>query len=678
MAGMDARAYPRSQLRDSPVPFRGTGSTIRQMSAEGAAQQTLASLLREAEGARRLGLLGVSRHAFLAAAQEAIEVDDVSSLVTAALGIGGLWVNEHRDVVDRATARSIWARARAAAAPGSLEQTRLIVREAAEAVYEGAPSEPVEAAVEQLRTFGDDGATAEALSLLHHVRLGPAHARERLALADEIIRLGASARSELLMLMGLCWRTIDLFLLGDPHAGQCLTEFRERSERTGTEAFQFIVDVLDAMLLARGGKLEEAEQTAAKGLERGISAGDPDAPAYHGSLLTALRWWQGRAGEVLDVARELAVSPRLGAGEHVYVAAVALLSASVGDSEAATEALAQLNEIGLSKLPDSSIWLTTQFLVVEAAFMLGDARTAEEAAELIAPFAALPVMPSLAVTCLGSARRSLGLAAALSGDLDGAVVHLESAISADRALRSRPMILVTEHTLAGVLRARGQRGDSERAASPGPLETRAERMGMTLQPLPEWLTGTVGRARQKRATLIRVRSGWAIELSGRTTVLPDLVGFQYLARLITEKGRDLDTMSIVSPEALPPSGPAEPLLDREAIRLYRQRVKELEGLLSEAGLPSRRATYYEEELETLRAALSSATGLHGHPRSFPADRERARTAVRKAIVRAIESLGSAEPELASHLRLSVETGTRCRYTPGPSWTLDVRLTDEER
>src|SRR5262245_3633982 len=47
----------------------------------------------------------------------------------------------------------------------------------------------------------------------------------------------------------------------------------------------------------------------------------------------------------------------------------------------------------------------------------------------------------------------------------------------------------------------------------------------------------------------------------------------------------------------------------------------------------------------------------------PADHERARTAVRKALVRAVESIAAAEPALGEHLRASLTTGARCRYDP---------------
>jgi hypothetical protein len=154
-----------------------------------------------------------------------------------------MWVHEHRDVVERAAVQALWERASDMAEPGSLDEARLVVRTTAEGVYNGGPIEPVVAALEVVRTFGDDRAVAEALSTLHHVMLGPEHADDRLELAGELITSAARANDPLLALMGLCWRTVDLFLLGEPRARQSLTELRERSVAADCAAVTFITDV---------------------------------------------------------------------------------------------------------------------------------------------------------------------------------------------------------------------------------------------------------------------------------------------------------------------------------------------------------------------------------------------------------------------------------------------------
>jgi len=293
------------------------------------------ALVDAAEASRQAGLLAESRAAFTEAAAVAAEEEDGQALALAALGVGGIWVYEQRDFLQRAALEALWRRARMSVPEGSLIAARLDVRTAAEAVYEGGPVAAVERAVEIVIAFGDDAASAEALSLLHHVQLGPSRARSRLGMAEEIVRLAASADNPLLGLMGLCWRTVDLFLVGDPHAEQSHQELRERSEAAGCEAIAFVADVVTATCLARRGRLADAEVTAASALERGKAAGDPDAPAYFGAMLAALRWWQGRAAEIIDLVRAASASPRLGPNDHVYVAADAVLYSDGGGKRAA-------------------------------------------------------------------------------------------------------------------------------------------------------------------------------------------------------------------------------------------------------------------------------------------------------------------------------------------------------
>jgi tetratricopeptide (TPR) repeat protein len=633
------------------------------------------ALLEVAETCRRAGRLAEARQRFLEAAAVAEENGDKQSLVLAALGAGGLWVHEHRDVVERARVEALWQRALDMAEPGSLDEARLVVRATAEGVYNGGPIEPVVAALGVVRAFGDDRAVAETLSTLHHVMLGPEHADDRFELAGEMITSAARANDPLLALMGLCWRTVDLFLLGEPRARQSLTELRERSAAADCAAVTFITEVLDAMMLARAGKLHEAEQAAALAFERGTSAGDPDAPAYYGAMIATLRSWQGRAAEVLDVVRTIAASPRLGLNDHAYIAADGVLSATVGDLDAAEEALARLNGIGLGNLPRSSTWLTAQLLASEAAYLLGDAETAMAAAEQLRPYINLPVMPSLAVVCLGSAEYGLGLAAVLTGELDDAVAHLQSALRVDRRLGSRPMATLTEHALGQALTARAAPGDAELA---GDLEhraqDRAEAMGLVLPQPPLWLRSQRRRTASKgtrHAVIDRVDGGRCrIEVDGRSTLFADRVGMSYLAQLVEKPGQDVDVFALVADGRLPRE-PEEPILDDEALQQYRRRMQELRSLLARGTASRAESERCRNELQTLTEGLRTVTRLGGRSRNFVGSHERARTAVRKALVRAIEVIASTEPGLGDHFVESISTGASCRYTPDPHWSVTV-------
>jgi hypothetical protein len=634
------------------------------------------ALLEDAEASRRAGRLADARAGFTAAARAAETAGDSDTYVAAALGVGGIWVHEQRDVVAQAAVQALWARARTLVAPGSREEARLAVRQAAENVYLGEPMQAVVAAADVVRSFHDEAATAEALSLLHHVQMGPRYAEVRLALAEEIVAHATRAGDSLLTLMGLCWRTSDLFLLGDSRAGQSLEELRERAASEGCEALGFAADALGTMVLVRAGRLEEAEVAATAALERGTEVGDPDASAYYGAVFAALRYWQGRAGEVIDLVRSISTSPLLGFNDHVYVAVDAMFSAALGDTDSAEEALARLSALGLERLPhSSSSWLTTQFLVAEAAFLLGDAQVAATCGEVMAPYAHLPVMPSLGVVCFGSAERSLGLCAATIGRADAAVHHLDAAIRTDQRIGSRPMAVFSEHVLAGVLAVRDGPGDAERAEQlTRRAEDRARRMGMVLPRHPSWLSAGAFRARTaerpREASLQPCAGGWRILVDGRSTHLPDRVGFAYLAELIARPGRDVDVVSLSSDGRWRSTGP-DAVVDHVALESYRRRARELSTMIDQGDPRSSIAADYRKELATLTDVLRTSTGLGGKARTFVDNGERARTAVRKALMRSIASVESVEPDLGHHLRASLLTGITCSYSPSPGWSVTL-------
>ena len=78
-----------------------------------------------------------------------------------------------------------------------------------------------------------------------------------------------------------------------------------------------------------------------------------------------------------------------------------------------------------------------------------------------------------------------------------------------------------------------------------------------------------------------------------------------------------------------------------------------------------RSTTLQAEIDVLSQALLSAVGFGGRARATGSFVERARLNVTRAIRSAIRRIGEGLPELERHLDASIQTGTFCRYTPGP-------------
>ena len=281
-------------------------------------------LVAWAQAALLCGRLGEARLRFDQATSAAETAGDPVLFAEAVLGLGGHWLNEHRAPVERARVLGL-QRAALARLPETHEalRCRLAARLAAEDVYDGGPIEPVQAALAAARRGSDLRALAEALSLCHHALLTPEFARSRLDLADELVRVAAEGGHGVLGLMGLCWRAVDLFLLGDDRAVRALEDLRARADALECQNILYIVDVLDVMLLIRAGRLDDAEASAAGCYDRGVAVGEVDAFGYLGAHTVAIRWIQGRDAEILEAAEEIAASNTLVEAEFGFRATAA-------------------------------------------------------------------------------------------------------------------------------------------------------------------------------------------------------------------------------------------------------------------------------------------------------------------------------------------------------------------
>ncbi|MFI9383809.1 ATP-binding protein [Kutzneria sp. NPDC052558] len=610
-------------------------------------------LLEWSDAVLASGRLAEARVLYDRAADAAQVAGDPLLYARAALGLGGIWLNERRDQLDRH--RMLGAQRKALAWLPEHEVTlrcRLELRLAAELVYTGGPVADVIKVVDEIRLLDDDAALAEALSLCHHALLTPEHVRERLALARELISVAAAAGVDILALQGLCWQTVDLFHLGDPRAHRSLAELRTRADMMESHSVRFIVAALDVMLAIRAGRLDEAEQRATECLALGDEVGDADATAYYGGQLLAIRWLQGRAGELLDLAVEIANSPTLTEGEFTFQATVAHLAADAGRHDQARSALGRLTAGGLDALPQSSTWLSGMLAIVEAAASLGDAAVARQAYGLLLPFAELPTMPSLAVVCFGSTERGLGLAAATFGDLDRAEAHLRRAVTANLRLGNRPMTACSKADLATVLRRRGDHRAAGALLDEAVSEATALGMGKRAE---VWAAGRVSR----HVTARRHDNRWLVGYLGREVLVEDLIGMRHLAQLLANPDVPIPAAALAHGGAEAVS--EQSILDDQAREAYTARAREIAHLIPDSS--PERAEELRRELDALAAELDATTGLGGRGRAFAGPAERARTSVRKAIKRAVDLIRAADPAVAAVLDSTISTGYQCVYTP---------------
>jgi hypothetical protein len=617
------------------------------------------------------GDLHASRENFERAYQLALTAGDVPAMALAALGLAGLWLSERRTVSGAAQIEARLQQALSLLKADTPLALRIRTRLAAEADYRQGEHAATLAVLGEIRADPDPDPVlmAEALSLAHHCLLGPDHVRLRRDLAAELIKTSFRTERRGDLLMGLLWHTVDSLTGGDPHAERLLGELRDQLEQRDHRAIGFVVSAIDVMLAIRAGRFDEAETLVARCAERGAAAGDIDNEWWPGAQLVTVRWYQGRLTELLPMLHERVHSPVLSSVDDSSAAALAVAAALSGDRRTAASSLAALCGRGLARLARSSSWLVTMNGIVEAAFLLDDAGVADRSYELLRPYAQLPMVGSLGITCFGSAQHALGVASLTSGHLDRAVEHLGAAVQHNLALAHWPAVLASRRRLAEAYRRRGLPTDADAASRELDAARReAAELGPRFSgsPAPD----PSGAAGLGIAECRRVGRKWQLTLGEHRVLADDSVGMAHLAVLIANPRQDIQAVDLVAglaalSSAVNDLGTAHPVLDRDAIGEYKSRLARLDAEIEQLeSTGSARAASARDEREWLAAELASAAGFGWRTRSFPDQPERARVAVGKAIRRALVRITEADPVIGEHLGQAVRTGVRCSYWPG--------------
>jgi len=635
------------------------------------------ALLRAGDQALHIdGDLVAGRRCYDAAFRSAEKLADWPSMASAAIGFSGLWVSEQRNTIDSTLIEDRLRQALATTDPRSSLGLRLRARLAAESDYRRGLHAAVLAVRDEARRAGDAVASAEATSLAHHCLLGPEHGSVRRQLAQELLADSSRTMRSGYRRMGLLWTVVDLFLDGDRHAERRLMELREMQAQQNHTAAGFVVRGIDVMLCIRSGLLDEAESMAAECAEAGRASGDVDAVGWYGAQLVTIRWYQGRLAELLPQLVELVDSPTLSAVDNSFLAVLALAAAKAGDPQQALSALGKVRAGSLSLLPRSSTWLVTMYAVVEAACLLGEVDILAEAYKLLAPFADLPMMASLAISCFGSVQQALGIASLGTGAPDRAIEHFRSAVRDNLALGHWPAATISRARLAQALAV--QAGEDRRAEIDGELDVAGRDAAMLGITLPaEVDTARTGNVvwpdARHRITFRRQGSKlWEVRMDRATAKVEHNLGMEYLATLVSNQGYEVPAIELLAGRQLPVapvtesvSGSIQPVLDSAAKRAYKDKLAVLEAEIDEHELNHDlgRAEQVRAERDWLLAELAAATGLGGRARTFSGADERARISVGKAIRRALDRIETAEPAIGLALRASILTGRRCCYRP---------------
>ena len=393
------------------------------------------------------------------------------------------------------------------------------------------------------------------------------------------------------------------------------------------------VDVLEA-------RFESAPQLVELARDAAESTSIPDCVAVLHAMVGYAALF---SGDTATCASEAEVFEQYGVqeGNRAISAEAMTLWIGAGNLDRTQALLGQAGAGLLDELPRDADWLLTMQLVLEAALATGSEDVVAEAAGHLAPYENRAVVNAGGVMFHGVTDDTLSRAAELRGDDDEA-----------RRLRTRA--LATYQRIGANWwydRLAGGHHGSRRIAT--------ERVCLYPEEGGLWLVGREGAARH----------------------LPALRGLCHLRTLIRRAGLDVRAVDLMGLQAgtagaAPIASDIGEMLDDTARAAYRQRLRDLDEEIAEADewSDTGRLALLSEEREALMDELRAASGLGGRSRRTGSTDERARVAVRKAIVAAIDRIALADPDVARLLRDRVHTGTYCRYDDDPErpivWILE--------
>ncbi len=576
-----------------------------------------------------------ARTAAARAFREARDAGDAGRMAEAALSLpSGQQFGEHPGQIPALIHEAY------VAAAGPSMQARLAAALARAWVYGGDAPRGVpfaDKAVSLADRTGDPVVLADALDAALLSRWGPDDFAERLRLSVRLADTAAHMTATEPRLSAHLWRLTTAWECLDVIAVQRqLRALDVLADETGSPRAAFFAGARRAMYALVAEDLDEADRLIARAAELGAGTAEPDVEAVTHSLAAAQA---ERAADTGALRREAAAYEAYGTEQGIpsVSAQGALLWLHAGEPDRALAALHQIASAGLESVPRDVFFLLTVAFLTEIAAALKVEQMAADGARLLEPYAG---------------RAVLNAGVMFHGVVDEYVFRARHALGQPGAAGWR-------HSAVSCYERIGARWWRDRLARP---------------------PGGAVREAPVTVHFHQKDDGWLIGRDGAAAVLPDVKGLHYIRYLLQRPGLDVGAAALAAAVAGHPGvtishGDGD-VIDAQALSAYRARLADIDAELSEAEswADGSRSGRLRLEREALLDEIGAATGLGGRRRQFGSPRERARIAVRKAIVSALKRIDRHDSSLARQLRDSVRTGSACRYDPDPArpvtWLLD--------
>jgi hypothetical protein len=579
-------------------------------------------------------------------------------------------------------------------------------------------------ALETARRLGDASVLGSVLKNIHGGLWMPEGFENRSALAEEGVRLATTAGDASMLLDAHLFRFFAHLECGDMRAAQSDIAASSRWAASLKQVDRsWVLALAESCRALALGRLDESERRAESAFQLGEPALGSHAGLARTIQLAHLRWLGGRFEDAAMFCEDL--SCEFPALQRTLDCAAALSLCELGHLDEARDRLERLSSKGFSEIPrDATRTQNLIFLTLVCAGLKDGARAAQ-LYDCLHPLRH-HVVVFAPVLMWGAASHFLGLLATTMGSDDVAAEHFEDALARNTRNGTKQWVARPQLAYAELL----MRSNEPAAHSRATLlleqaKTISVKLGMgavlgtveallegrdprpTIQSPPD---GEVRRDRRPEkepdnpvgrpliatpvsaATLRLDPVCCWMQFKGRECVLPDLKGLRFLAVLLQNPGtefRPRTLLALVDPPELQLAGGRigigmdrmnvegglGPILDARAKEEYKHRVGLLVERYEEAVTNNdAAASELLKEIEAIKKELAGAVGRCGRDRPVCSADERARVLVTKNMkTTAFRKIAALHPTLARHLRLYVNTGDLCSYTPdpdAPTWLVE--------
>jgi|GEM_PF-133223 len=397
----------------------------------------------------------VARATFELAAQAARALGDSARLAKAALGYAGaqvrwIWVEVGR--FNKHVVALLEEAVSALSVDDSALRARVLGALACELHFEPDSTRAEEFSLEAVavaRRVGDPATLAYVLSARNLATSGLADPEERLANADEALRLADVLHDSTLASFGYGHRCIALLELNQAHAVRIeLGRASELAQRSHDPVTLQLTKHGLGLLYALEGRFDLAEELNAEAFRLGHEARDPNAFLAATALLMTIRRLQGRFEETTFEAGQAYVES-LNLGASTFQKQLAIGRSLVGDAAGTRR---YLDSLDISEWVPGVIRLWIACGVAEACAFVRDKARCRVLYEFLEPYAGRNANVG-GIASWGSVSEFLGILAACLNRFDDAGRHFEEAISGYRSNGWTPLVAHAQAEYAAALAA---------------------------------------------------------------------------------------------------------------------------------------------------------------------------------------------------------------------------------